>query len=183
MANDRNDCSIRVAVNWNNKHLQQVIKGHEAPPPTVVLITNNRYNRQKVTEMGIEAYTIHDYAKSLTGHPTLVDRLARSSKESESEVTTSKGKILFPEHLPLSMIQTNLKSENYLQGGSRENYLEGFVNVASLEKFVLIQGLQHLNRAVQGRSWGGGAQGARAPPFVICHSGRGYLTIYYNYMH
>ena len=150
-ANDRNDRSIRVAVNWYNKHLQQVIKGREAPPPTVVLITNDRDNRQKATEMGIEAYTIHDYAKSLTEHPALVDRLARSSKESESEATASKGKILFPEHLPLSTIQTGIKSGKYLQGafqGSRENYLEGSVNVASLEKFVLIQGLQHLNRAV-----------------------------------
>ena len=39
----------------------------------------------------------------------------------------------------------------YLQGpfqGLRENYLEGSVNVTSMEKFVLIQGLQHLNRAV-----------------------------------
>ena len=114
----------------------------------MVLITNNRYNHQKVTEMGIGAYTIHDYAKLLTEHPALVDRLARISKESESEVTTLKGKILFPEHLPLSTIQTGLKSGKYLQGGSRENYLEGFVNMASLEKFVLIQGLQHFNRAV-----------------------------------
>ena len=117
----------------------------------MVLITNDRDNRQKATEMGIEAYTIHDYAKSLTEHPALVDRLARSSKESESEATASKGKILFPEHLPLSTIQTAIKSGKYLQGaiqGSQENYLEGSVNVASLEKFVLIQGLQHLNRAV-----------------------------------
>lgn len=149
-ANDRNDRAIRVAVNWYNKHLQQVIKSHEAPP-TVILITNDRENRQKATEMGIQAYTVHDYAKSLTEHPTLVDRLAKSTKESECEAKNSKGKILFPEHLPLSMIQTGLKTEKYLQGpfqGSRENYLEGFVNVASLEKFVLIQGLQHLNRAV-----------------------------------
>ena len=39
----------------------------------------------------------------------------------------------------------------YLQGpfqGLRESYLEGSVNVTSMEKFVLIQGLQHLNRAV-----------------------------------
>ena len=51
----------------------------------------------------------------------------------------------------MSTIQTGLKTGKYLQGpfqGSRENYLEGFVNVTSLEKFVLIQGLQHLNRAV-----------------------------------
>ena len=115
-ANDRNDRSIRVAVNWYNKHLQQVIKGREAPPPTVVLITNDRDNRQKATEMGIEAYTIHDYAKSLTEHPALVDRLARSSKEGKSEATASKGKILFPEHLPLSTIQTGIKSGKYLQG-------------------------------------------------------------------
>ena len=150
-ANDRNDRAIRIAVNWYNKHLQQVIKGHEAPP-TVILITNDRENRQKAADMGILAYTIHDYAKSLTEHPSLVDRLARITKDGDnSEVKNQKGKILFPEHLPLSTIQTGVKTGKYFQGpfqGSRENYLEGFVNVASMEKFVLIQGLQHLNRAV-----------------------------------
>ena len=150
-ANDRNDRAIRIAVNWYNKHLQQGIKGHETPP-TVILITNDRENRQKAADMGILAYTIHDYAKSLTEHPSLVDRLARSTKDGEnSEAKNQKGKILFPEHLPLSTIQTGVKTGKYLQGpfqGSRENYLEGSVNVASMEKFVLIQGLQHLNRAV-----------------------------------
>ena len=152
-ANDRNDRSIRVAVKWYNKHLQQIKgKAHEAPP-TVVLITNDRENRQKAVEIGIEAYTIHDYAKSLVDYPSLVDRLARSSGDGGSDVSSSKGKIIFPEHLPLSEIQTGIRNGKFLQGvfqGSRENYLEGFVSVESLEKFVLIQGLQHLNRSVNG---------------------------------
>ena len=151
-ANDRNDRAIRVAVKWYNKHLQQIRSRSQEAPPTVVLITNDRENLEKAAEIGIEGYTIFDYAKSLTDHPSLVDRLARtSSKEGEGHSTTSKGKILFPEHLPLSTIQTGIKAGKYLQGafqGSRENYLEGFVNVDSLDKFVLIQGLQHLNRAV-----------------------------------
>lgn len=117
-------------------------------PPTVVLITNDVENRQKAADIGIEAYTVFDYAKSLTEHPSLVDRLARTAKGGGND---AKGKIIFPEHVSLSAIQTGIKSGKYLQGtfhGSRENYLEGQVNVASMDKFVLIQGLQHLNRAV-----------------------------------
>ena len=104
-ANDRNDRSIRVAVKWYNKHLQQISK-MGTPPLSVVLITNDRENRQKAIETGIEAHTIYEYVKSLTEHPSLVDRIARNSKDSESDTTNSRGKILFPEHLPLSTIQT-----------------------------------------------------------------------------
>ena len=150
-ANDRNDRSIRVAVKWYNKHLQQIKSKHHEAPPIVILITNDRENREKAAEIGLNAYTIFDYAKSLTEHPTLVDRLASNSSDGDGHTYNTKGKTLFPEHLPLSAIQSGLKSGRYLQGayqGSRENYLEGSVNVSSFDKFVLIQGLQHINRAV-----------------------------------
>ena len=98
--------------------------------------------------MCLDVYTVHEYADSLSEHPALVDRLSKCGFDNDDQ---SKDKLLYPEHLALSTIQSGVKSGKYLQGvfqGSRENYLEGFVNVSSLEKFVLVQGLQHLNRSV-----------------------------------
>lgn len=48
----------------------------------------------------------------------------------QSEITSSK--VLFPEHFPLSRIQTGIKSGSFLQGtfrASRDNYLEATVFV------------------------------------------------------
>ena len=116
----------------------------------MVLLTNDHDNREKARELKLEAHTVHEYVQSLVDTPSLVDRLSQSGLGDEND-TKSKGKFHYPEHLPLSMIQTGIKSGRYLQGvfqGSRENYLEGFVRVDSMEKFVLVQGLKNLNRAV-----------------------------------
>ncbi|KAJ8253393.1 hypothetical protein GJAV_G00212430 [Gymnothorax javanicus] len=73
---------------------------------------------------------------------------------SEDSKDIISSKILFPEHLPLSKIQTGIKSGTFLQGtfrASRDNYLEATVFVhgeGEESKEVLIQGLQNLNRAV-----------------------------------
>lgn len=48
----------------------------------------------------------------------------------QNEITS--GKVLFPEHLPLSRIQAGIKSGSFLQGtfrASRDNYLEASVFV------------------------------------------------------
>ncbi len=147
-ANDRNDRSIRVATKWYNEHLSQGMK--VSVTPKVVLLTNDRANCEKAREMGLDAYTVYEYTKSLVSTPSLLDRLAKSSSD-ESEASLRKGRIIYPEHLALSVIQTGLKSGRFLQGsfqGSRENYLEGYVNVPSMEQWVLVQGLEGLNRVV-----------------------------------
>ena len=148
-SNDRNDRAIRTATRWYDQHLSQAVKASDVP--RVVLLTNDRENREKAQETGLESYTVYEYAKSLVAHPSLVDRLARLDDKTDGDGAKNKSKILCPEHLPLSVIQTGLKSGKYLQGafqGSRENYLEGSVNVHSMEKWVLVQGRENLNRAV-----------------------------------
>ena len=150
-ANDRNDRAIRTAVQWYNKHLEEGREGKDegGEPTKVVLITNDKENREKARELGLLAFTALEYAQSLTDSPGLVDRLANPGETTENG--QKKGKILFPEHLPLSVIHAGVKSGKYLQGmfqGSRQNYLEGHVNVPSMEKWVFVQGLQSLNRAV-----------------------------------
>ncbi|XP_028913329.1 exosome complex exonuclease RRP44 isoform X2 [Ornithorhynchus anatinus] len=148
-ANDRNDRAIRVAARWYNDHLKKIKA--EDNPPHVVLITNDRKNKEKAIEEGIPTYTCEEYVKSLIANPELVDRLASISDE-KNEIES--GKIIFSEHLPLSKLQQGIKSGIYLQGtfrASRENYLEATVWVhgdAEENKEIIVQGLKNLNRAV-----------------------------------
>ena len=151
-ANDRNDRAIRTAGQWYSKHLVEGGGDTTTAATQVVVITNDQDNREKCRALGLQAFTALEYAQSLTESPGLLDRLAGcDGREDTTDGGRKKGKILFPEHQPLSVIQFGLKSGKYLQGtfqGSRQNYLEGYVSVESMEKRVFVQGLQNLNRAV-----------------------------------
>ncbi|KAM6099526.1 exosome complex exonuclease RRP44 [Theristicus caerulescens] len=147
-SNDRNDRAIRVAVKWYNEHLKKI---EDEEKIQVIFLTNDRTNKEKALEEGITAYTCEEYIKSLVANPDLVDRLACVSDEGKE---IESGKIIFPEHIPLSKLQQGIKSGIYLQGtyrASRDNYLEATVWVhgdAEENKEIIIQGLKHLNRAV-----------------------------------
>uniref|UniRef100_A0A803VZ33 Exosome complex exonuclease RRP44 n=1 Tax=Ficedula albicollis TaxID=59894 RepID=A0A803VZ33_FICAL len=147
-SNDRNDRAIRVAVKWYNEHLKKI---EDEEKIQVILLTNDRTNKEKALEEGITAYTCEEYIKSLTANPELVDRLACVSDEGKE---IEGGKVIFPEHIPLSKLQQGIKSGIYLQGtyrANRENYLEATVWVhgdAEENKEIIIQGLKHLNRAI-----------------------------------
>ncbi|NXD25488.1 RRP44 exonuclease, partial [Spelaeornis formosus] len=147
-SNDRNDRAIRVAVKWYNEHLKKI---EDEEKIQVIFLTNDRTNKEKALEEGITAYTCEEYIKSLTAKPELVDRLACVSDEGKE---IESGKIIFPEHIPLSKLQQGIKSGIYLQGtfrANRENYLEATVWVhgdAEENKEVIVQGLKHLNRAI-----------------------------------
>ncbi|XP_068423997.1 exosome complex exonuclease RRP44 [Clinocottus analis] len=148
-ANDRNDRAIRVAAKWYSQHLKKAES--EVDALKVVLLTNDHGNKQKAEESNLLVYRCEEYIKSLIGNPELVDCLALSNDD-KHDITS--GKVLFPEHLPLSRIQAGIKSGTFIQGtfrASRDNYLEATVFIQgegedSTE--VLIQGLQNLNRAV-----------------------------------
>ncbi|XP_014350359.1 exosome complex exonuclease RRP44 [Latimeria chalumnae] len=149
-ANDRNDRAIRVAVKWYNDHLSKARKD-AAETLQVILITNDRKNKEKAVEAGLVAYTCEEYIKSLIANPELIDRLACVSDEGNG---VESGRIIFPEHLPLSKLQQGIKSGIYFQGSfraSRDNYLEATVWIHGEEgenKEILVQGLKHLNRAI-----------------------------------
>lgn len=148
-SNDRNDRAIRVASKWYSQHMKPLEADTDGL--TVVLLTNDQGNKQKAEECGLLVYKCEEYIKSLIANPELVDRLALSNDNENGFISS---KILYPEHLPLSRIQSGIKSGSFLQGtfrASRDNYLEATVFVQgegedSTE--VLIQGLQNLNRAV-----------------------------------
>uniref|UniRef100_W5UC01 Exosome complex exonuclease RRP44 n=1 Tax=Ictalurus punctatus TaxID=7998 RepID=W5UC01_ICTPU len=147
-ANDRNDRAIRVAAKWYTEHLS---KSASAAELKVVLLTNDRANKEKAEQSGVIAYRCEEYIKSLIGNPELVDRLALTS---DDQIEISGSKLLFPEHLPLSKIQAGIKSGAFLQGSFRvntDNYLEATVFIhgeGGKTTEVLLQGLQNLNRAV-----------------------------------
>ncbi|XP_030635923.1 exosome complex exonuclease RRP44 [Chanos chanos] len=147
-ANDRNDRAIRVAAKWYSEHLS---KAPDAGDLKVVLLTNDRDNKEKAEKSGLIVYKCEEYVKSLIANPELVDRLALTSDE-QNEITGSR--VVFPEHLPLSKIQAGIKSGTFLQGtfhANRDNYLEAKVYVhgeGDESTEVLVQGLLNLNRAV-----------------------------------
>ncbi|KTG41736.1 hypothetical protein cypCar_00029895, partial [Cyprinus carpio] len=147
-ANDRNDRAIRVAAKWYTDHLAKKTNGGSLK---VVLLTDDRANKEKAEQDGLIVYRCEEYIKSLIGNPELMDRLALQPDD-QNEITGSK--LLFPEHLPLSRIQSGIKNGMFLQGtfhANRDNYLEGkvFINREGEEiNEVLLQGLQNLNRAV-----------------------------------
>ncbi|KAM3935612.1 exosome complex exonuclease RRP44 [Leptodactylus fuscus] len=147
-ANDRNDRAIRTAAKWYNKHLK---KSANLKNLQVLLITNDRGNKEKAVEEGIVAYTCEEYIKSLIANPELVDRLACVSDEKND---IESGRIIFSEHLPLSKLQQGIKSGIYVQGtfrASRDNFLEATVWVhgdSGENKEILLQGLRNINRAM-----------------------------------
>ncbi|KAK1342058.1 LOW QUALITY PROTEIN: hypothetical protein QTO34_016811 [Cnephaeus nilssonii] len=133
-SNDRNDRAIRVAAKWYNEHLKKMSAENQLQ---VILITNDRKNKEKALEEGIPAFTCEEYVKSLTANPELIDRLACLSEEGNE---IESGKIIFSEHLPLITTRHKIwyiPSRNIR--ASRENYLEAT---------IILQGLKNLNRAV-----------------------------------
>ncbi|PFX23563.1 Exosome complex exonuclease RRP44 [Stylophora pistillata] len=128
-SNDRNDRGIRVAASWYDGHLKDCEGGkNEDLRIRIVLLTNDRANKEKAKKEGIICFT---------GQDEIDDKTRR--------------KWVYPEHLPLAKIQAGLKSGKYLQGAfhrSRENFTEAYVFVHDGDKQIFIQGLVNLNRAV-----------------------------------
>lgn len=151
--NDRNDRAIRVAASWYDEHLKECEGGNnEDLRIRVVLLTNDRANKEKAKNEGIICFTAQEYVESLEGNEGLADRLALSCNTQRDEIDdkTSR-KWVYPEHLPMAKIQAGLKSGKYVQGAfhrSRENFTEAYVFVHDGDKQIFIQGLVNLNRAV-----------------------------------
>uniref|UniRef100_A0A8C7M562 Exosome complex exonuclease RRP44 n=1 Tax=Oncorhynchus mykiss TaxID=8022 RepID=A0A8C7M562_ONCMY len=143
-ANDRNDRAIRISTKWYSDHLNNTPTDKRLK---VVLLTNDRGNKEKAEESGLLTYRCKKQDTSVTSVPQDETAVLTSN-----EITSSK--VLFPEHLPLSRIQSGIKSGTFQQGtfrASRDNYLEATVFVhgeGDDSTEVLIQGLQNLNRAV-----------------------------------
>ncbi len=140
-ANDRNDRAIRITVQWYQGHL----KAHNID---VVLISDDADNRRQAIESNLKACSIKEYVEGMIDSPFMIDKLNRAQS---SEVSGKK--FLFPEHLSPNQINAGIKSGSLKQGVfylSRTNFQEGTVNCEGMEQSILIQGLEQLNRSVDG---------------------------------
>ncbi|KAF2070189.1 hypothetical protein CYY_008494 [Polysphondylium violaceum] len=142
--NDRNDRAIRHATEWYRSHLHKYnIK--------IILITNDKENLLKAKSMGLDCQTIQDlvFEKS-NDNPSLVDKLSDPSDENDQDESK---RFSFTEHKPISLLSEEIKNGKVFQGifrTSMTNYKEATVQSNTLEKDILIQGIENLNRAVDG---------------------------------
>lgn len=140
-ANDRNDRAIRVACQW----YQEKMKPFQID---ILLITDDADNRRKATDVNVTSFSVKDYVEGMKS-TLLADKLNLSSGSNEE---ISK-KFLFPEHLSPIQVNGGIKSGNLKQGVfylSRTNFQEGSVNCEGMDQPILIQGLEQINRAVDG---------------------------------
>ena len=137
-ANDRNDRAVRRVAQWLGEHL---------PGVQVVLLTEDRECRRKAEAEGLQACSTAEYVGSLEDGPVLADKLRAAG---DTEVGK---KFLFPGHLSPAEINAGIRAKTLRQGVfylSRTNFLEGTVNCELLDRPVLVQGLESMNRAVDG---------------------------------
>ncbi|OEL23703.1 Exosome complex exonuclease RRP44-like protein A [Dichanthelium oligosanthes] len=148
-SNDRNDRAIRVAARWYQSHLGGSVK--------VMLITNDRDNKKKAIEEGLNAETVESYVRSL-GQPGLLDLVVVPTSgdvtmEDVEDHRPSKKKVIYSEHKPMSEITSGLRCGIYHQGKlrvNRYNPFEAYVGSESIGDEIVIRGRSNMNRAFDG---------------------------------
>jgi len=130
------------ATKWYQNHVKKTLQ--------VILLVHDPKSKLKAQEAGLLCYTIEEYAQNLKGN-SIIDKVFKWEEKMETD--EPKSKQIYSNHLPLSVIQTGLKSGKYYQAKfqiNRDNYLEGFVTIMLKNEAVnvLIQGRESINRAV-----------------------------------
>ncbi|GBG24612.1 Exosome complex exonuclease DIS3 [Hondaea fermentalgiana] len=156
--NDYNDRLIREATAW----FKQLVEGEGIA--RVVLVTNDRKNRDLALKAGLHAVTIHAYVKSVqASHPGLVELLAgkendgASDAETDGMSTVSGAKAArFAAHFSEPEIHRRLKAGTVVQGTFRsspyardEATIMAYTADGQAQK-ITIKGHAHMNRAVEG---------------------------------
>lgn len=142
--NDRNDRAIRVSSKWYNDHL----KANGGDGIEVVLLTDDRGNREKASATGIKSSGVAEYVESITDVPELLDMLSAPK-------AAAGDKIVYEEHLTPAQIQNGIKKGNLIQASfniSMHNVLEATVvgEVEGETKTIYILGRKNFNRCIQG---------------------------------
>jgi len=148
--NDRNDRAIRVATEWYSRKL---------PDMKIVMLSDDRENRLKAKEMGIDVMSSMAYAKMRESDvPNLLDLVAGSvHQDDENEYGNDKSKKkrskIYQEYMPTNMIMSEIKAGNLHQGSlriGRFNPFEGWVGSQSIGKDIYIGSKVDMNRAMDG---------------------------------
>jgi hypothetical protein len=85
--------AIRVAVKWYANHLSN---GKKKAPITVVMLSDDRDNREKAKSAAIKCSSVRDYVADLTDSPELVDMVVSAKDASEAQAKAD-GKIEYEE--------------------------------------------------------------------------------------
>ncbi|CAO3623431.1 unnamed protein product [Mucor hiemalis] len=142
--NDRNDRAIRVSSKWYNDHL----KANGSEGIEILLLTDDRGNREKANATGIKSSGVAEYVESITDVPELLDMLSAPK-------AAAGDKIVYDEHLSPAQIQNGIKKGNLIQAPfniSMHNVLEATVvgEVEGEMKTIYILGRKNFNRCIQG---------------------------------
>ncbi|GAA5803489.1 hypothetical protein EDC94DRAFT_565135 [Helicostylum pulchrum] len=143
--NDRNDRAIRVAAKWYKDHLKANGSGREID---ILLLTDDRGNREKATATGIKNSGVPEYVESIKDVPELLDMVSAPKAASEE-------KTVYEEHLTPAQIKNGIKKGTLIQSSfnvSQHNVHEATVvgEVEGEMKTIYILGRQNFNRCIQG---------------------------------
>ncbi|WWD22110.1 hypothetical protein CI109_106599 [Kwoniella shandongensis] len=147
--NDRNDRAIRQTLHFYAEHLD----ASTSKAPQLVLLTDDRGNREIANSEGLTAVSARDYVDGLQGEERA--RLVDLVVGGVDEVSTGerRAKRIYQDYLPQDTLTAGVKTGRYHQGhfnANQYNYLEGMVNVPGLAKPVLLVGREAMNRSVNG---------------------------------
>lgn len=159
--NDRNDRAIRLTLEFYQNHLKTITPSRStATHPSLVLLTDDRGNREKALASGFHAVSTREYVDGMTDELTKVtlgDLVAvKYGPEGGDRPPGSKGglaKRLYPEYLSQATLLAGVKSGVFHQGyfnANPYNYLEGNVNAQAFGKPILLVGRESMNRAIDG---------------------------------
>ncbi|CAR30579.1 exosome catalytic subunit DIS3 [Lachancea thermotolerans CBS 6340] len=145
--NDRNDRAIRRTCVWFSEHLKPY-------GIHVVLVTNDRLNRELTEKDGIIAKSLLEYVDLLPNADIIKDALPNLEvNRSKDKDVEAKSEFKFPEYYSTARVMGGIRSGVLYQGSvqiSEYNFLEGFVSLPNFSKPVLILGQKNLNRAFNG---------------------------------
>ncbi|VVT51095.1 uncharacterized protein SAPINGB_P002982 [Magnusiomyces paraingens] len=151
--NDRNDRAIRKVVEFYNNHLAAhataLSKELNVSIPQVILLSEDKANRQKAQAEGITALSIREYISELPNSDEILDMLPSEEDTSKS----SENQFEYPEYYPQSRVLGGVKNNTLFRGKleiNRYNFLEGTVSTRAYPRPILILGRKNLNRGFNG---------------------------------
>eukprot|EP00921_Rhytidocystis_pertsovi_P014655 GHVQ01023629.1.p1 GENE.GHVQ01023629.1~~GHVQ01023629.1.p1 ORF type:complete len:708 (+),score=95.68 GHVQ01023629.1:517-2640(+) len=165
--NDRNDRAIRTGALWFKNHVEHMRRGQLLTAAdeklTVLLLTNDTANKDKAIQDGLDAMTVYEYVEMLRlknpkKYGSVGEKLAsltvseaRSGGEVHCSVSSEDRRPVYAAHWPESAIRASLKARQLVMGTIRmTRYDEGYVALADEGGEIKIQGMENVNRAIDG---------------------------------
>lgn len=156
---ERNRRAVAVAWKWYANHLLEL----QRRDVKVLFVANNAEDLANAERHGVKnGTTIEAFIKPVEKQcPELRDLMSTTATEpnaasSEGVSSSKKRAALYPEHLKMSEVLAGIKNKRFFQGVircNRDHALECHVlihGVGDVKLPVLIQGREHINRAIDG---------------------------------